>query len=134
MIPTTIEIDSSLDDVILYSNPTWLVQIFFNLIINAAQAVKSLQPATYKGHKITISAEIQTDYIVVSVSDTGPGIPKDYVDSIFRPYFTSKSTGTGLGLSICKSLAEKLHSTIGFSNKTDDSMTQFWLKLPLKKP
>jgi two-component system sensor histidine kinase PilS (NtrC family) len=74
-----------------------LRQVFWNLVRNAVQA-------TPPGGSVTVDILPQNrhrqNYVAVTVSDTGVGIPPDIVGKIFNPFFTSKAEGTGLGLSI----------------------------------
>lgn len=78
-----------------------LVQVFLNLILNALDA-------TEEGGKIAISTTYNNDEIRVEISDDGHGITPDDQQTIFQPYFTTKSTGTGLGLFVCQRLIEQM--------------------------
>ena len=88
-----------------------LGQVFLNLIINAAQAIS-------EGHadenEIRLSARVLGKHVVVSVRDTGCGIPEQVVSRIFDPFFTTKppAVGTGLGLSICHRIVTGLGGRI----------------------
>lgn len=65
-----------------------------NLVMNACQAMPT-------GGRLTLQSELQGDFAVVSVADTGVGIDDDKLGNIFDPFFTTKERdGTGLGLSI----------------------------------
>lgn len=77
-----------------------LVQVFLNLILNAMDA-------TPEGGTIEISTSLESGWIRVDVHDTGHGIPENARQSIFEPYYTTKSTGTGLGLFVCRQLLER---------------------------
>jgi len=74
---------------------------------------------------ITISAN--SKFVTIQVMDSGPGIPKENLEKIFEPMFTTKKTGTGLGLVICKSIIEQHGGSISVSNKP----TTFTIKLPI---
>jgi len=82
-----------------------LMQILVNLATNAIEAMSE------RGGRLTLRAwqEVAEDVgrVVVEVSDTGPGIPAERIDSIWEPFFTTKAEGTGLGLSIVRSLVEE---------------------------
>ncbi|MDI1260006.1 ATP-binding protein [Aquabacterium sp.] len=82
--------------------PSQLNQVFLNLLVNAAQAIK-------EHGRITIRTAVESDWVLVSVSDTGSGIPPDVVKRIFDPFFTTKpvGTGTGLGLSVSYSIVNR---------------------------
>lgn len=82
--------------------PSQLNQVFLNLLVNAAQAIKE------RG-QITIRTRVEQACVVVSVSDSGSGIPPDVVKRIFDPFFTTKpiGSGTGLGLSVSYSIVNR---------------------------
>ncbi len=84
----------------LYADRHHLVQIFFNLIVNACQAMKT-------GGKLIIRGEKTKDGVRVTVEDNGPGMTQEYLAQIFEPFRTTKAEGTGLGLYITKLLVEK---------------------------
>ncbi|OQX68942.1 MAG: hypothetical protein B6A08_07365 [Sorangiineae bacterium NIC37A_2] len=96
---------------LVYGNHTRLVQVFLNLIVNAAQAFEEDDP---ERNRITIRAEQAGAMTIVTVSDNGPGIPEDRREQIFAPFFTTKPVGkgTGLGLSICHSIVYSVGGTI----------------------
>lgn len=76
-----------------------LQQVFMNLIKNALEAMKD-------GGELTVTTHAQNGNVMVEVKDTGGGIPKDVMDNIFNPFFTTKDSGTGLGLSIVSRIIE----------------------------
>ena len=69
-----------------------LEQLFLNLLLNAVQETDS-------GGRVSATVTIGDD-AVVSITDTGRGIPQDALDRVFEPFFTTKSEGAGLGLAI----------------------------------
>ena len=69
-------------------------QVLINLVRNAMDAVKDKA-----SRKITLAARQEQKKILMSVKDTGSGIPRDQMESIFVPFFTTKESGTGIGLS-----------------------------------
>ena len=94
-----LQFDSSLPPI--EGNQRALEQVFTNLINNAIQAMRETGGTlAIKMQKIQSSGE--SHYIQVDVADSGPGIPKENLDRIFHPFFTTKSDGTGLGLAITK--------------------------------
>jgi len=109
----------------LRCNPGQINQVFMNLMINAAQAIEE------KG-EIHISTRREADAIVISIRDTGVGIPPDVQDHIFDPFFTTKQVGkgTGLGLSISYDLIRKHGGTIGAESEVGRGTT-FTIRLPL---
>lgn len=90
-------------------NISELNQIFLNMIVNSVQAIKE-QGRSEKG-LITIKTWKDSDWVYITVTDDGPGIPLEIRDKIFDPFFTTKpvGTGTGLGLSICYEIVVTKH-------------------------
>jgi two-component system NtrC family sensor kinase len=84
-----------------------LRQVVLNILLNAAEAM----PA---GGDLLIASRADPDgrNAVLSIADTGPGIPDDIRDRLFEPFFTTKRTGTGLGLSIAYGIVEQHRGTI----------------------
>jgi len=82
-----------------------LQQVFLNMINNAHQAMKE---HTGVG-TLTVKSEFDDKVIRISFSDTGPGIPKENLQKVFEPLFTTKEKGkgTGLGLSVCYEIIQK---------------------------
>ena len=72
-----------------------LSQVFFNLLINAAHAVDE---GNVEGNEIRIRTWQENDDVCVEVRDTGKGIPKENLDRIYEPFYTTKSVGVGSGL------------------------------------
>jgi signal transduction histidine kinase len=72
--------------------------------------------------------------IAVSVSDTGPGIPRDILPKIFDPFFTTKPVGdgTGLGLAICHKIVEEHNGSIDVESEAGRGAT-FIIRLPAKR-
>ena len=96
-------------NLIIKTNPTYLAQIIFNLIINSAQAMKEAQ---INEPKIEIFCKEDTQSITLKFQDNGPGIPSEKAVQVFDPFYTTKKSGTGLGLSISRNLAEKINGTL----------------------
>jgi signal transduction histidine kinase len=99
-------------------------RVFSNLILNACQAMPD-------GGTITIQVQIADGEAIVSIADTGIGIPDNSVSKIFDPFFTTKAQGQGLGLSICKKFVEANKGTIEVESQ-EGKGTTFKVKLPLK--
>lgn len=91
-----------------------LQQVFFNLVNNACQAMK-------EAGTVRIETTSEKEWVYLSVSDDGVGIPEEMLTNIFEPFFTTKKEGegTGLGLSMSQSIIESfggkihVHSTVG---------------------
>jgi signal transduction histidine kinase len=109
---------------------TRLVQVFLNLLLNAAQAVPEGDPAR---HEVRIATRLDPDgaRVMVEVSDTGCGIPEAALDRIWDPFFTTKPAdqGIGLGLSICRSLVGALGGRIAVRSREGAGSTfTVWLE------
>ena len=106
-------------------NSQKLGQVFINLLVNAAQAIKA------KG-EITISTYLKDKYACIEVSDTGSGIKKEDVDKIFDPFFTTKEVGegTGLGLSIGYDIVKQHKGEMEVESEINRG-TKFTVKLPM---
>jgi two-component system NtrC family sensor kinase len=104
----------------------FVVQIMFNLIVNAAQAMK--QMTSSRELKLCISAEDKN--VFIDVIDNGPGIPEDKLMELFKPFFTTKSQGTGLGLVLSRNLALKMGGNLEYLDNNNDKGAHFRLTLP----
>ena len=87
-------------ELFIHADPEKLSQVFWNLGINAFEAMGS------EG-ELTVSTRINHKQAIISFSDTGPGISKSDIDKIFYPFFTTKEKGTGLGLSTAYRIIEE---------------------------
>jgi len=84
-----------------------LTQVLTNLLVNAAHAIAE-RPGV--AHRVRVSVRSDEQFVAISVSDTGPGVPEDAIERIFDPFFTTKREGygTGLGLSISRATLRQL--------------------------
>jgi PAS domain S-box-containing protein len=82
-----------------------LQQVFMNLMLNGIDAMKNMKKTT-EGGELTIKSEAGDGQLLISVSDTGVGLPPKQADQIFRAFFTTKDNGTGMGLPISRSIIE----------------------------
>lgn len=98
------------DDIIIYCNRVQLGQVFVNIIINAAQAIRSQRRAELG--LIKIIARKADQQILIRFIDDGPGIPEENILKLFEPFFTTKEIGqgTGLGLSISYDIIVNKHN------------------------
>ena len=111
------------------ANEGRLVQVFLNLLVNAAQAIATSQPDQ---NEVRIATCLDAEgRIAVEISDTGAGIPEEILPRIFDPFFTTKplGVGTGLGLSICHSLITAIGGHIEAASKAGVG-TRFLIILP----
>lgn len=104
-----------------------LIQVLTNLLVNAAEALKEQSG----DQRVVVRTRMRADKIVISVIDTGPGIPPEALGRIFEPFFTTKghSDGTGLGLAMSLDIARQHAGTLEV--ETSPTGTRFDLLLPL---
>jgi signal transduction histidine kinase len=110
--------------------PGKLNQVFMNILTNAIQAVAS--KGTSRPEQLTISTWKERQHVMVSIRDTGGGIPDDIREKIFDPFFTTKGVGegTGLGLSIVYGIIEKHLGKIDVRSEVGVG-TEFVITLPI---
>ncbi len=103
-----------------------ILQVFLNLLINALQALP--QP---EGGEIYLKTQLLSEYgyILITIKDTGTGIPQDRLNSIFDPFYTTKAEGTGLGLSIVFKIIEEHKGKILVESQLNQG-TVFKIYLP----
>jgi signal transduction histidine kinase len=108
-------------------NVAQLNQVFMNLLVNAAQAMR-------EQGTITIRTSCQGDSACIAVTDTGAGIPEEILGRIFDPFFTTKpqGQGTGLGLSISHGIVEHHRGRIDVQSQPGQGST-FTVVLPLRR-
>jgi signal transduction histidine kinase len=110
----------------VYVDPKQIQQVLLNLILNGIQAMQS-------GGVLTLKTALTQDdgkkWVIVSISDTGQGIPDQILGKIFTPFFTTKAQGTGLGLAICHKLVTQQGGSIRVESE-DGKGTVFSIQLP----
>ena len=118
----------------VYGNFSLLQQVIFNLMTNACHAVKAVEAR--RASNIKITTEIQNNSkVLLKIQDNGEGIPKQYLEKIFQPFWTTKKQGegTGLGLGISKKFLLKLQGEIQVFSQENQG-TSFHIELPLYSP
>lgn len=118
-IPNNIKLIRPNNDVSLLCDKHQFVIVLNNLILNGIQCLDSTGT-------IEITCEENDDEVIINVQDSGNGIPKEDLNYIFEPLFTTKQTGTGLGLVSCKTIIENHGGTIRVNNYP----TSFKITLP----
>lgn len=99
-----VDVDVSAELPVLVADYVQLQQVILNLVVNAIDAMRAL-PDSERSLTITVEAD-GAQGVVVSVSDTGPGVPPEIQWQIFDAFFSTKSEGFGLGLAISRSIVE----------------------------
>jgi signal transduction histidine kinase len=110
--------------------PSQLNQVFLNMLVNAAQAMKGTRG------KITVSTgQVDAEHVFVDIADTGEGIAPENLKRIFDPFFTTRPVGkgTGLGLSLCYGIVTKHHGRIEVLSEPGAGST-FRIVLPVSQP
>jgi signal transduction histidine kinase len=127
---TQIEVEKVWDETpaIVQIDPEKLRQVFLNIALNSVQAM---------GQTGTLRVSCKTsernggNYAIISIADTGPGIPSEQLERIFTPFHTTKEDGTGLGLAIVKKLIDFHGGVIDVESEVGKG-TVFHIFLPLK--
>jgi signal transduction histidine kinase len=112
--------------VIVTADPHALRQVLMNLVINAEQAMRGIQPQP----RITLRIGGAEGYGVIDITDNGPGIPPEMRDRLFKPFQTSKADGHGIGLALVKRFVDNFGGSVGVESEQGRGTT-FHLKLPL---
>lgn len=110
----------------LHGRRDQLVQVVFNLVLNAIDA-------TEKGGRIAVSAVSSDDGIRLSLIDEGHGIAEEQMARLFTPYFTTKKHGTGLGLFVTKRIVEQHGGRLSVTSEAGTGTT-FEVWLPIDSP
>lgn len=111
------------------ADETQIQQIIVNLIRNAVDAMREVDRSN---RVLTITTDARdSQYVMLRVADSGPGIPQDRAQSVFEPFQTTKSHGMGMGLAICKSIAE-CHSGRLDLESHEGAGAVFRLSLPIE--
>lgn len=132
-IKVLLELDDDLPPIMADSNR--LEQVFIDLVVNARDAMEE-KKQRFIGGKVEGALKVksfsESGRVVVSVSDTGVGIPDELKDKIFEPFFTSKEVGkgTGLGLSISYSIVKDYDGTMEIESEVGKGTT-FKLSFPI---
>ncbi len=127
-----VELDERLDATLpaIWADPFQLQQVLLNLVGNAEQAL-----AGWAGEKrISVTSEVRGSRIVLTVGDSGPGIPAGEIDRVFNPFYTTKGVGkgTGLGLSVSDGIIREHGGSIRV--ESGGSGASFIIELPIVAP
>jgi two-component system NtrC family sensor kinase len=109
-----------------------LNQVFPNLLVNAAHAIGEAEKGTAKKGQIHTRTVSEGNTVLVTVSDTGCGIPETNRSKVFDPFFTPKEVGrgTGQGLAIARSVVEHHNGSLTFESEVGKGTT-FYIRLPV---
>jgi signal transduction histidine kinase len=111
-----------------------LNQVFLNLIVNAAHAIDDVVEHTGDRGTISIRTVLEDrDTVLITIADTGGGIPEAIHDRVFDPFFTTKDVGrgTGQGLALARTAIVDHHGgTISFESRPGAGTT-FFVRIPV---
>lgn len=120
-----LRVSGLMNDVFVQCREAEIGQVIVNLVNNAVDAIQRL-PIKW----VSVDLSVHFDQTILTVEDSGPGIPEDIRQQLFSPFFTTKAPGegTGLGLSIARNIIEAHHGKIGVDETS--AHTRFVVSLP----
>lgn len=123
-----ISIETNLEDDLpsCYADPHLVEVAVLNLINNAAEAMAKMDA----GKAIKVSSGISETSILIDVSDSGPGVPRELRNKVFDPFFTTKNDGTGIGLSLCHRIVSDHKGTFSVADN-DWGGARFRIEIPI---
>jgi PAS domain S-box-containing protein len=126
-LPKNVKVNVKVEDDAqkLVADADYLNRILYNLVTNAVQAMPN-------GGKLTIHVYKEANDFLITIKDTGVGIPKAIQSKMFTPMFTTKSKGQGFGLPVVKRMTESLGGTVMFQSE-EGKGTTFFIRLPPNK-
>jgi signal transduction histidine kinase len=125
-LPENVQVSVNVEDDVrkVVADSTFINRIMYNLVNNAVQAMP-------QGGKLSIHAFRDDNNTVISVKDTGIGIPEEVKAKLFTPMLTTKAKGQGFGLVVIKRMTESLGGTVSFESQ-EGKGTTFTIRLPQK--
>ncbi|BCS95231.1 hypothetical protein DSLASN_08630 [Desulfoluna limicola] len=112
-----------------HAEPHLIEEVVLNLMANAAAAMEAWP---WK-KRISVGTHLEADALAITVSDTGPGVPREVRDRIFEPFFTTKNNSTGIGLSLCHRIVTDHGGSIRVEDPPDGG-TRFVVTIPAGSP
>jgi signal transduction histidine kinase len=119
----TVQLHLADDLMPLWADANQLHHVVSNLLTNAHDALRQTAPPRHL--TLTTAASADRTQVLLTVTDTGPGIPEDLQRRLFEPFFTTKSQrgGSGLGLPLCRSIVEGHHGSIQLTSRPGQGTT-----------
>ncbi|QAU44943.1 MASE4 domain-containing protein [Bradyrhizobium guangzhouense] len=126
LVATDFRVEMSL----VRADPIQLQQVILNLFKNAIEAMAS---TSLNGRRLNIATRLdeRSSFVLLSVQDTGRGVPPQHHDRIFDAFFTTKPSGMGLGLAICRTIIERYGGRLVLAKSSPQGST-FEIALPLE--
>jgi C4-dicarboxylate-specific signal transduction histidine kinase len=124
----TVKVEVASDIPLVIGDSVQLQQVLVNLILNALEATGA---ARNSARELLVTSQcLETNEVVIAVHDSGTGIDPQYLDQLFRPFFTTKGTGLGMGLAISRSIVEAHGGRLWATSKEGQGAT-FQFSLPI---
>jgi len=114
-------------------DPGRLMQVLFNLLSNAQQALTRSDRAGRIQLRVATAEDQARRWVIVDIVDDGPGVPETYIDRIFEPFFTTREDGTGYGLYLAAELLKEQSGRLTVRNNPEGGAT-FTIWLPEAGP
>ncbi len=124
-IDVIVDLSADLSEIV--ADRIQMQQVVVNLAMNAIQAMAVTPPGS---RRLVFRTRSTATTAVLFVEDSGPGIPPDQMDSVFKTFFTTKPSGTGMGLAICRSIVEIHGGRILAANIPEGAGAVFSVELP----
>jgi signal transduction histidine kinase len=119
----SIRTDLAADPPKITADRVQLQQVLMNLLLNGIEAMEDT------GGVLTIKSQAEDGSVLISVSDTGVGLPAEKAEKIFDAFFTTKPQGSGMGLAISRSIIESHHGRL-WATPNDGRGASFHFSLP----
>jgi PAS domain S-box-containing protein len=119
-VKATVSLDKSVAKV--KANPDLIKQCLINLVKNSVEAMEG-------GGKLLVTTSMAQDYAILTVDDTGHGVPLDIRDKIFSPFFSTRGKGSGLGLAQTRKIVDEIGGYVDLASK-EGVGTKLTLRLP----
>jgi two-component system, NtrC family, sensor kinase len=113
-----------------------LNQVFLNLLVNAAHSIADVTKERGQRGRIRVETKLEDEWAVISIGDSGAGIPVEIRSRIFDPFFTTKAVGkgSGQGLALARTIVVEKHGgTLTFETEIGKGTT-FYIRIPLVAP
>ncbi len=125
IIDTNVKVEIDVpENLIIKARRNGLKQVALNLFINSIDALKNQSTQRV----IKVKSMIKDNQLVISLSNNGPMIANEYIESIFEPFFTTKELGTGIGLYVCKKIIDSYDGNLVCTSNPE--WTEFSIYLP----
>lgn len=125
IIDTNVKVEIDVpEDLIIKASRNGLKQVALNLFVNSIDALKNQPPQRV----IKVKSTIKNNQLVISLSNNGPMIANEIIESIFEPFFTTKELGTGIGLYVCKKIIDSYNGDLVCTSNPE--WTEFSIYLP----